>query len=115
LLAKQKKHKGDYDTMGLPLFTGVKITMEIYLPILFVGMAKEDVQTVLEWYVKEGDIVQPGDKLVLLDVWDGEYTIPTPPEVTVPHRVIKLGPGVKEKIRLGDFLISLEPVNDSHA
>ena len=93
-----------------PLFTGVKILMEIYLPKLFELMVKEDTQTVLEWYVKVGDIVEPGAMLVLLDVWNGEHQIPTPPEVTVPHRVIKLGKNVGEEIHLGDFLISLEPV-----
>ena len=93
-----------------PLFTGVKILMEIYLPKLFELMVKEDTQTVLEWYVHEGDTVEPGAMLVLLDVWDGEYKIPTPPEITIPHRVIKLGKQVGEKIHLGDFLISLEPV-----
>ena len=87
--------------------------MEIYLPKLFELMVKEDVQTVLEWYVREGDIVEPGALLVLIDVWDGEYDIPTPPEVTVPHRVIKLGKQVGEEIHLGDFLISLEPVTSS--
>ena len=93
-----------------PLFTGVKILMEIYLPKLFELMVKEDTQTVLEWYVKVGDIVEPGAMLVLLDVWNGEHQIPTPPAVTVPHRVIKLGKNVGEEIHLGDFLISLEPV-----
>src|SRR5258708_10389864 len=68
-----------------PLFTGVKILMEIYLPKLFEIMVKEDVQTVLEWYVHEGDIVEPGAMLVQLDVWNGEYQIPAPPEMTVPH------------------------------
>jgi len=96
-----------------PLFTGVKILMEIYLPKLFEIMVKEDVQTVLEWYVHEGDIVEPGAMLVQLDVWNGEYQIPAPPEMTVPHRVIKLGKQVGEKIHLGDFLISLEPVTSS--
>jgi hypothetical protein len=95
-----------------PLFTGVKIRMEIYLPKLFEIMVKEDVQTVLEWYVHEGDIVKPGEMLVQLDVWDGEYQIPAPPEMTVPHRVIKLGKQVGEKIHLGDFLISLEPATE---
>ena len=99
--------------MRSPLFTGVRITMEIYLPKLFEIMVKEDVQTILEWYVQEGDIVEPGAMLVLLDVWDGEHQIPTPPEVTVPHRVVKLGPAVGEKIHLGDFLISLEPLAPS--
>ena len=93
-----------------PLYTGVRILMEIYLPKLFEGMVKEDTQTVLEWYVKEEDIVQPSTVLVLLDVWNGEHEIPAPPEITTPHRVIKLGKQVGEEIHLGDFLISLEPV-----
>jgi hypothetical protein len=92
------------------LYTGVRILMEIYLPELFKGMVKEDTQTVLEWYVKEGDIVQPGANLVLLDVWNGEHDIPAPPEMTIPHRVKRLGKKAGEEIHLGDFLISLEPV-----
>ena len=101
--------------MMSPLFTGVKFIMEIYLPKLFEIMVEEDVQTVLQWYVKEGDIVQPGAMLVQLDVWDGEYRIPTPPEVTAPHRVTKLGKQVGEKIHLGEFLLSLEPVTPPSA
>lgn len=93
-----------------PLFTGVKIEMKIYLPELFDLMDKEDVLTVLEWYVSLGDIVEPGAMIILLDAFDGEYQIPTPPEMTVPHRVVELGKQVGEKVHLGDFLISLEPV-----
>ena len=87
--------------------------MRIYLPELFDLMAKEDVLTVLKWYVQEGDIVEPGAMLILLDAFDGEYTIPTPPTMTVPHRVIQLGKQVGDKAHLGDFLISLEPAQDA--
>ena len=85
--------------------------MEIYLPKLFELMTEPDIVTILNWYVAPGDVVQPGANLV--EVWapGRRITIPTPPELTTPHRVVEIAKG--EKLRMGDFLIKLEPETSS--
>jgi hypothetical protein len=97
--------------MPATLLTGVKFLMEIYLPKLFELHTEPDIVQIRTWYVSEGSVVQPGDDLV--EVWapGRRITIPTPPELTTPHRVLQLTQ-VKE-LHLGDFLIKLEPISSA--
>jgi len=83
--------------------------IEIYLPKVFPTMSEPDKLTVEQWYVRENDIVQPGDFLLEIEAPVGLIDIPTPPEVTAPHRVVSINKLQGATIRLGDLLIVLEP------
>ena len=41
--------------------------IEIYLPKVFPTMSQPDRLTVEQWYVRENDMVQPGDLLIVLE------------------------------------------------
>jgi hypothetical protein len=84
--------------------------MEIYLPQLFELMSQPDPVELREWFVAPGDIVQPGDHLV--EVWAPGHriTIPTPPAMVTPHRVVEIAKSEQWPLHMGDFLIKLEPV-----
>src|SRR5712692_9692812 len=100
-------------SMSATFFTGVQIWMEIYLPKLFELMTEPDIVTILNWYVAPGDVVQPGANLV--EVWapGRRITIPTPPELTTPHRVVEIAKGEQGPLHMGDLLIKLEPLAPS--
>src|SRR6266851_1650102 len=83
--------------------------IEIYLPKVFPTMSQPDRLTVEQWYVRENDMVQPGDLLLEVEAPVGLIDIPAPPEVTVPHRVRSIVKQVGSSVRLGDLLIVLEP------
>lgn len=85
--------------------------MEIYLPKLFELMTIHDAIIIREWYVAPGDIVHPGANLLKVRAPGRTITIPTPPELTVPHRVVEVARG--EQLHLGDFLIKMEPAPPS--
>jgi hypothetical protein len=97
--------------MPATLLTGVRICMEIYLPKLFELHTQPDIVKITTWYVSQGSVVQPGDDLI--EVWapGRRITIPTPPELTTPHRVVQLTQD--KELHLGDFLIKLEPIAPS--
>lgn len=84
--------------------------MEIYLPKLFEIMDEHDVVTILEWYVALGDIVEPGVNLLKVRAPGRTITIPTPPELQIPHRVVQIAKVAQSEVRLGDLLIKLEPI-----
>src|SRR2546429_8950573 len=93
-----------------PLLTGVRICMEIYLPQLWELMSVHDPVTIREWYVYEGSIVQPGDHLV--EVWTPgrTITIPPPPELVAPHRVVELAKAEQGPLHMSNLLIKLKPI-----
>ncbi len=97
--------------MSAAILSGVRIFMEISLPKLFELHTQPDVVQIRTWYVAQGDIVHPGDDLV--EVWapGRRITIPTPPELTTPHKVVEITQD--KELHLGDFLIKLEPVSPS--
>ncbi len=92
------------------LLLGVRIRMEIYLPQLFELMSPQDPVELREWFVAPGDVVQPGDHLI--EVWapGKRVTIPTPPEMVTPHRVVEIAKAEQWPLHMGDLLIKLEPV-----
>ena len=83
---------------------------EVRVPKLFPTHTVREVLIVEKWHVREGDIIQPEDLMVSLETPPGYYDIPTPDDVTVPHRVVRLHVPAGEEIRLNDLLITLEPV-----
>lgn len=88
-------------------------TKEVHVPKLFPTHTIREILTVERWHVQEGDILQPNALMVSLETPPGFFDIPTPPEVTVPHRVIHLHVAKGGEIRLNDPLITLEPVAES--
>jgi len=87
--------------------------MEITVPQLFEIMTIHDPVTILEWYVQPGDIVEPGANLLKVRAPGRTITIPTPPELTVPHRVVEIAPSERGPLHLGGFLIRLEPLPEA--
>jgi len=71
-------------------------------------MTHEDLLTITQWYVEEGDIVNPQDFLLEVDAPPGFISIPVPPTVTTAARVERIE--AEKKIRLGDLLLTLEPL-----
>jgi hypothetical protein len=84
--------------------------VKVHLPRLFPTMSDEDVLTVKQWYVSEGDIVNPNDFLIEVEGPPGLIRIPTPPEITTAHRVQQIFKQTGDQARLGEFLVTLKPV-----
>ena len=84
--------------------------MEIHVPQLSELMSVHDPVTIREWFVSEGSIVQPGDHLVEVWIPGKRITIPTPPELVTPHRVVELARAEQGPLHMGDLLIKLEPI-----
>jgi len=91
----------------------------LQVPVCFPGMTKQHQLTVLGWYFKEGDIIEPPVDLnnlpPLLNVdapYDGgsEITVPVPQFLRIPHRVVSILKPVKASMQLGNPLITLEPL-----
>jgi len=72
-------------------------------------ISERDWFKIKRWYVQEGDILQPGDNMVEIQCPPGLYDVPTPPQVTSPHRVTKIYIPAGSPTRLGELMISLEP------
>ena len=89
---------------------GENANMQVNLPKIFPTMSEYDICRVADWYVRENDTIQPDQLLLEIDAPYGLIAIPAPPEVTKPHRVVRRGPDVGGTIKLGDFLIELEPI-----
>lgn len=89
------------------------IYMDLFLPKIFPTMSERDTLVVAEWYVHERDIVQPGQLLVEIDAPVGLIAIPTPPDMTVPHRVTRIAKRRGQPICLGDLFLRLEPAEAS--
>ncbi len=88
-------------------------TKEVRVPKLFPTHTVREVLTVEKWHVHEGDIIQPDQLMVSFETPPGYFDISTPPEVTVPHRVVRLHVPENGEIRLNDLFITLEPVSES--
>ena len=89
---------------------GEDAVMQINLPKIFPTMSEHDTCRIAEWYVHENDVIEPEQLLVEIDAAYGLIAIPAPPDIKVQYRVVHLGPPVGSEIRLGEFLITLEPV-----
>jgi hypothetical protein len=82
------------------------------LPHLVSHMTQPDQVQVLEWYVKEGDIVTDGHQerdMIHLDFLGDDWFLPIPP-LNGPMRVVEIRAEVGKIIRLNDPLIVFEPV-----
>jgi hypothetical protein len=88
--------------------------VEVYLPQLFPTMRYDDTLTIKQWYVEEGDIVEPNGFLLEVDAPPGFISIPVPPSVAVASRVVRIVRRDGE-IHLGDLLVTLEPISSPHA
>lgn len=88
-------------------------TKEVRVPKLFPTHTVREVLIVEKWHVQEGDILQPDALMVSLETPPGFFDIPVPPEVTVPHYVVRLHVAEGGEIRLNDLLITLEPVPEN--
>lgn len=90
--------------------TSTMETKEVHVPKLFPTHTVREVLIVEKWYVHEGDIIQPDAMMVSLETPPGFFDIPTPPTVTMPHRVLHLHVPENGEIRLDDPLITLAPI-----
>jgi len=93
--------------------------LTLQVPVCFPTMTEPDVLTVLTWYVSVGEIIQPPpdpENLPPLLTVDAPYrcgseiTIPVPQFLSVPHRIVSILKPVDATMKLGDPLITLEPL-----
>src|SRR5690348_16612523 len=82
----------------------------VHVPRLFPTHTVREILVIEKWHVQEGDILQPNAAMVSLETPPGFFDIPAPPEVTRPHRVVRLHASEGEEIWLDEPLITLEPV-----
>ena len=101
-----------------------KKSLTLRVPIVFPTMTQPDMLTVLEWYVKDGDIIEAPQDIdnlpPLLNVdapyyGGSEITLPVPEFLGVPYRVVRILKPEQSTIQLGDELIVLEPLEDNVA
>jgi hypothetical protein len=95
---------------------GVTSEMEtkvVRVPKLFPTHTIREALAVEKWHVQEGDILRPGALMISLETPPGFFDIPAPPNVTVPHRVIRHHVAEGGEIRLNDPFVTLEPVPES--
>jgi len=86
--------------------SGTTITIRVprFRPIL----RKEDWFTIEKWFVKEGDIIHPGEVLVSIECAPGFFEVSTPPQaVQGPCRVLHIPVPAGESTSLGDVLLVL--------
>ncbi len=84
--------------------------VDVHVPKpLYPTVSERDWFKIKRWYVQEGDILQPGDLMVEIQCPPGLYDVPTPPQVTSPHRVAKIHLPAGSPTHLGELMISLEP------
>ena len=95
------------------LMTGVTSKMsniEVRVPKLFPTHTIREVLSIEKWYVQEGDILNPNALMVSFETPPGFFDVPAPPEVTIPHRVVRLHVQEGDEIRLNGLFITLEPI-----
>ena len=94
------------------------------LPMCFPTMTKPDRVTVREWYVKEGDIIEPPTDIEhlppLLDVdapyaGGSEIEIPVPEFLRRRYRVVKILKPAQSTVQLSDRIITLQLVKNDVA
>lgn len=82
-------------------------TLQIVLPQLFPLMNERDIVEIMQWHIRAGEVIAPGETLLVVQAPGRRIVIPTPPEMTVPHRVVDITPSTK--ITMGDWLVTLTP------
>jgi hypothetical protein len=86
--------------------------IHIFVPRLIEQMTKPDRVQILEWHVKEGDIVQPDTLMLTADFLQDDWYFPIPP-LGNSLRVIRIEASVGDIVHLDDPLIVLKPVRDT--
>jgi hypothetical protein len=84
-------------------------TIKIYVPRLRPILGKEDWFTIEKWFVKEDDIIKPGDVLVSIECAPGFFEISTPPQaVEGPCRISRILVPAGGSTHLGELILVLE-------
>jgi hypothetical protein len=110
--APRRTEEATNEIEGIEIGEGGKVF--ISLPHLS-DMTAPDRAKVLEWYIKEGDVVTQGHDevdMILLDFLGDDWWLPIPP-LNGPMRVAKIEAEVGKVIHLNDPLIVFEPVQDA--
>lgn len=81
----------------------------ILVPRLIPQMTKPDRAEILEWHVKEGDIVQPDAPMLTVDFLQDDWYLPVPP-LGGSLRVVRIKASIGTIVHLHDPLIVLAPV-----
>ncbi|SRR6266536_2425071 len=84
----------------------------ILVPRLIEQMTKPDRVEILEWHVKEGDIVQPDAPMLTVDFLQDDWYLPVPP-LGGSLRVVRIKASVGDIVHLDDPLIVLAPIRDT--
>src|SRR5450755_58475 len=105
------------DNIGMPDYEDLEqkyvevsgTTIRIHVPRFRPTLGKEDWFSVEKWFVKEGDIIQPGDVLVSIECAPGFFHVSTPPQaVKGPCRVSRILVPAGVSTHLGELIVVLE-------
>lgn len=84
------------------------------VPRLIPQLRREDKLVLKRWFVSEGEIIRPGQHMVLIQTPPYDVDVYAPYALKVPHRVVSLAVAEEnEHVRMGDLLIVLEPVAEA--
>lgn len=86
--------------------------VELRVPRLIPQLRREDKLVLKRWFVAEGEIIKPGQHMVLIQTPPYDVDVHAPYALLVPHRVVSLAVAEgDESVRMGDLFIILEPVS----
>ncbi len=86
--------------------------VELRVPRLIPQLRREDKLVLKRWFVTKGEIIDPGQHMVLIHTPPYDVDVYAPYALKVPHRVVSLAvPEGDEHVRMGDLFIVLEPVS----
>jgi hypothetical protein len=89
--------------------------IELRVPRLIPQLRREDKLVLKQWFVAEGEIIAPGQHMVLIQTPPYDVDVYAPYSLKVPHRVVSLAVVEgDELVRMGDLFIILEPVMEEY-
>jgi len=85
--------------------------VELRVPRLIPQLRREDKLVLKRWFINEGEIIKPGQHMVLIQTPPYDVDVYAPFALKVAHRVVSLTVAEgDELVRMGDLFIVLEPV-----
>lgn len=89
--------------------------IELRVPRLIPQLRREDKLVLKRWFVSEGEIIEPGQHMVLIQTPPYDVDVYAPFALKVPHRVVSLAVAEgDELVRMGDLFIVLVPVAEEN-
>src|SRR4051812_21910332 len=95
------------------LDNGLGKNVELRVPRLIPQLRREDKLVLKRWFVCEGEVIKPGQHMMLIQTPPYDVDVHAPYALKVPHRIVSLAvPEGDDLVRMGDLFIVLEPVTE---